>query len=163
MSHPRQRLRNIMGLTFGTAALVAIVVGPASAHLEASPGSVPPGSTVKVTFLVEHGCAGSPTKKVAIKLPSSVVATRPAGPSGWVGTVSGRVLTFDGGTLGAKTPGKFTAVITFPKAKGLLTFPAVQTCVNGVNNWIAVPTKADPSPAEPAPQIGVGVKRSAPA
>ena len=76
MSHPHQRLRRIMGVTFGTAALVAIVVGPASAQL--------------------------------------------------------------------------------------LTFPAVQTCLKGVNNWIAVPTKADPNPDEPAPQIGVGVKLSAP-
>lgn len=151
-----------MGVTFGAAVLVAVVVEPASAHLEASPGSVLSGSTVKVTFNVEHGCAGSPTKKVAIKLPAGVVATKPAGPSGWVGTVREQVLTFDGGTLGAKTPGKFTAVITFPKAKGLLAFPAVQTCAKGVNNWIAVPTKADPNPAEPAPQIGVGVKRSSP-
>ena len=160
MSHPPQRVRRI---TVGAAVLVALVVGPASAHLEVSPGSVLSGSTVKVTFTVEHGCAGSPTKKVAIKLPAGVVVTTPAGPSGWFGTVSGQVLTFDGGTLGAKTPGKFTAVITFPKAKGLLTFPAVQTCIRGVNNWIAIPTKADPSPAEPAPQIGVGVKRATPA
>lgn len=162
-SGPRRSAPRIRrGVTVVAGAVVATFAlsGPASAHLASSPNRVTPGSTTKVTFTVEHGCDGSPTVKVAIKLPAGVTATEPIGPKGFVGSVAGSVLTYDKGSLGPKAHGAFSAVLTFPKTTGVLTFPAVQTCVKGATSWIAVPTKAVPKPAHPAPQIGVGVKVS---
>ena len=142
----------------GSVVATVALAGPAFAHLEASPTRVSPGSTVKVSFTPEHGCNGSPTVKLAIKLPAGVTATKPVGPKGFVGSVAGNILTFEKGSLADKARGSFAAVMTFPKTKGLLAFPAVQTCRKGSTSWIAVPTAAMPEPAHPAPRIGVGVK-----
>lgn len=156
LSATRRGLTVVAGAAFASIAFG----GPAFAHLAASPSTVTPGSTVKVTFTIQHGCDASPTVKVAIKLPTGVTAAKPAGPKGFVGAVAGNVLTYDKGTLGPKTHGAFTAVLTFPPTTAVLSFPAVQTCAKGAISWIAVPTKAVPKPAHPAPQIGVGVKAS---
>ena len=113
---------------------------------------------MKVTFTAEHGCNGSPTTKLAIKLPVGVTAKKPVGPKGFFGSVAGNVITFDRGTLAPTVHGAFTAVLTFPKTKGLLAFPAVQTCVKGSTSWIELPVAGGTEPAHPAPQIGVGAK-----
>ena len=90
--------------------------------------------------------AAHPTTKLAIKLPAGVTAKKPVGPKGFVGSVAGNVITFDRGTLAPTVHGAFTAVLTFPKTKGLLAFPAVQTCVKGSTSWIELPWQAAPSP-----------------
>ena len=155
-----QRRTRIVIVFAGVVVSTLALAGPAFAHLESSPTTVTPGSTVKITFTAEHGCNGSPTTKLAIKLPVGVTAKKPVGPKGFVGSVTGNVITFDKGTLAPTVHGAFTAMLTFPKTKGLLAFPAVQTCVKGSTSWIELPVAGSTELAHPAPQIGVGVKGS---
>jgi uncharacterized protein YcnI len=161
---PKSATRQPMGSRsftrrFGQVSVSAAVllVGPlaigAPAHIDPKPSLVKAGSTVVVTFGVEHGCADSPTTKLAIKLPTGVSAETPKGPKGFVAEVNESIVSFSGGSL--PKAGAFSVTLTFPKTVGVLSFPVVQTCAKGSTSWIGVTSKSNPKPKTPAPQIRV--------
>lgn len=55
----------------------------ASAHVSVSPNTTAAGSYALLTFGVPHGCAGSPTTKVAIKIPEQITAVTPTVNPNW--------------------------------------------------------------------------------
>jgi periplasmic copper chaperone A len=122
----------------------------AEAHAEAKPSNVKAGARATITFVIEHGCSGSPTTGVAVKLPSGVTKPAATNPKGWTSSTKGNVVNWSGGTLPAKTEGSFQLTMTFPSTAAVLTFPLVQTCAKGTVRWIEGP-KAD----RPAPTVKV--------
>jgi len=71
-----------VGGALGTVSVgVWMLVGQASAHVEASPASVAAGSTDTITFNVEHGCGDSATVKLEMKLADGVTDAKPAAPA----------------------------------------------------------------------------------
>ena len=126
---------------------------PAGAHIEPYPSSVKPGSTNTVEFGIKHGCDESPTTKLAFQIPKGATKVTPQGATGWIGEVTGRVVTFTGGPLDANTSRKIGEIeFTAPKKTGTLYWKVVQTCEVGETRWVSKSEKAD----HPAPAIKVG-------
>jgi periplasmic copper chaperone A len=146
----------------GAVITLALLLGAASAagaHVHASPDKVVSGATATVSFVIGHGCAGSPTTKVAIKVPSTVSKVAGVAPKGWKAAVAGSVVTFSGSTLPDKTKGLFGVSFVAPMKTGVLEFPTVQTCVKGETSWIQ-PTPANgKEPNYPIPTVLVTAKK----
>jgi periplasmic copper chaperone A len=142
-----------------TATLMLVGTGAAGAHVHASPDKVVSGSSATVSFVIGHGCAGSPTTKVAIKVPSTVTKVAGVAPKGWKAAVVGSVVTFTGSTLPDKTKGLFGVSFVASTKTGVLEFPTVQTCVKGETSWIQ-PTPANgKEPDYPIPTVLVTAKK----
>lgn len=69
--------------TLALAALFA-TSSVASAHVDTNPTRVRPGSTSAVTFTIGHGCVGSPTTRLVLRVPAGVAFIKAgAMPKGW--------------------------------------------------------------------------------
>ena len=143
-----------------TAAIALSLVAPASAHVTATPSSAAAGSSTVVTFSVGHGCEGSPTTKIEIQVPESVLSvTATRNPYYDVESTieelaepvtdsHGNEVTERTSTIAytATTPlpdgqrDTFQLSFTVPDAEGeVLAFPTIQTCQQGETAWTEVP------------------------
>jgi uncharacterized protein YcnI len=147
--------RRSLGLGTSAVALVLAAASGAQAHVHTSPEQVKPGASTTVFFLIGHGCSGSPTTSVAIKVPATVTKVSGVAPKGWTASLSNSVVTFTGGTLADKVKGSFGVTFTAPAKTGTLLFPTVQTCVKGKNSWIDAPLANGAEPENPAPIVVV--------
>jgi periplasmic copper chaperone A len=164
------------------ATLVAfgLMQGSARAHVVLKNPRAEIGSTYRAVFSVGHGCGGSPTVKLRIKIPSGVVTVEPETKSGWELTTiiapydqpyadrgvmikEGIIEVVWTGLLPAKDVGTFAlkADISESLAEGLrLYFPVVQECQHGVERWI---DKSDDDSSDdnehPAPSLFLLPKR----
>lgn len=129
--------------------------GRADAHIDPEPSEAQPGSRVSVGFTVEHGCAGSPTVQLAMRLPDGVTEPAPEPLPGWTGTVDANVITFDGGPLPADQALTFRVSMTLPPTPDVtIYFPFVQRCETGETRWISIPTEGSSAELdEPAPAM----------
>lgn len=168
------------------AAASAIVAGvllcsatAASAHVTIQETDQKPDSYTVLTFGVPHGCDGSPTTKIRIKLPESIPTATPTVNPGWdINLVKEKLATpidlGEGESLTeriteiqytAKTPlpveyrDALAVSVHIPKdaAGTTLQFPTIQECVKGQTDWTMIPKKGqDPFElATPAPFINV--------
>lgn len=163
----------------GTAILAAgglmlLGAGVAAAHVTVDPSTTAAGSYSVLTFGVPHGCDGSSTTEVALKIPDGINSVTPTVNPGW--TVDKVMQTLDtplddghGGQLTERvdqvvytaiTPlpdgmrDKFELSVRLPDEAGAtLTFPAVQTCEEGEIAWIETAEEGQPEPDSPAPAI----------
>jgi Domain of unkown function (DUF1775) len=138
--------RGFLGAVIAVVALSAQAPQTANAHAKAKTSSFPGGSRQTLTFVIEHGCGTSPTNSVALKLPTGVTKPAPLNPKGWTSTVVNGVVTWKGGPLAADKKGSFDLILTFPKTKGIVSFPFVQTCNKGILRWIEGPKSKYPAP-----------------
>src|SRR5262245_27545238 len=151
-------------ITLPLLALAALVaVGVAAAHIDPTPSKALVGKTTTVAFTVEHGCDGSPTRTLAMRMPAGLTSTKPVPKAGWKITVtragaSVRQVTWRG-TLPDSRESRFAIRLGMPNRPGkTLYFPVVQRCTQGVIRWIEIPRKGQPEPEHPAP--GVTLVRS---
>ncbi len=138
-------------------ALLAVVVSAsaASAHVEPTKSKVKVGATETVGFTVQHGCDGSPTNTVALKLPAGISNPVPVDMKGWTGSVDKGIVTFKGGPLAPKTHATFSVKMKFPATPGDLAFPISQTCVKGSLLWAEKTVAGKAEPEHPAPVVKV--------
>jgi uncharacterized protein YcnI len=155
------------------AALAALALAPASAgaHVGIEPATAPAGAEVTFTVTVPHGCAGSPTTAIALKLPASIRAAWPAPAPGWSlestpagdladqgGETAQRIdiVRWADGDLPDGELGELRLRLALPDEPGaVLAIPAIQTCADGETRWIQIPAAGE-SPedlAAPAPTI----------
>ncbi|MBC2933829.1 YcnI family protein [Nocardioides sp. zg-1228] len=165
-------------LPAATAAVALSLVQPAGAHVTATPSTAAAGSYSIVTFSVGHGCEGSPTRRLEIQLPESVLSATPTRhPLYDVEVVRdeldepltdshGNEVTERVGSIvyTARTPlpegqrDAFELSFQVPDTEGeVLAFPTVQTCQKGETGWTQVPADGqDPDELEsPAPSFEV--------
>ncbi len=147
--------RRSFGLATATLTLLVATASGAVAHVNTSPEQVKPGAPATVLFVIGHGCSGSPTTSVAIKVPAAVSRVSGVAPKGWMTSVGNSVVTFTGGTLADKVKGSFGVTFTSPAKTGTLLFPTVQTCVKGKNSWIDAPLAGGAEPENPVPFVVV--------
>lgn len=134
------------------------IAGPVAAHIDPDPTQAQAGSTVTVGFTVEHGCDGSPTTQLDMRLPEGVVDPVAEAVGGWVGsvdTVDGdMIVTFVGGPLADDVEGTFEVTMTLPPTpETTIYFPFVQRCDVGEIRWIGIPTETGDELDEPAPAM----------
>lgn len=114
------------------------------AHIDPDPQEAPAGSVQSVGFTVEHGCDGSATVQLDMRLPEGVTDAVPEPPAGWTGGVDGRVVTFSGGPLPDDVEGTFRVRMTLPVTPGAtISFPFVQRCEQGETHWIQLGANAN--------------------
>lgn len=161
------------------AGLVGVAVAPtAGAHVTVSDTEQTAGAYTVLTFSVPHGCAGSATTEVAIKIPEPIADVTPTVNPNW--DVEKKMAQLDspiddghGGELTervdqvvytAKTPlpdglrDAFELSLQVPDEPGeTLYFPVVQKCEEGETAWIQTPSEGQSSHDldEPAPAVEI--------
>ena len=150
-------IRRTFLLSVGSALAALTIASPAVAHIDPDPTEAQAGSTLSVAFTVEHGCDGSPTIQLDMRLPEGVTEASPDPIDGWEGSIDADVVTFVGGPLPDDEEGTFSVTMTLPPTPDTtIYFPFVQRCEVGEIRWIAIPTDdAGDEPEEPAPAMAL--------
>ena len=159
-------LTRLCVLPAATAAIALSLVSPASAHVTATPSSAAAGASTVVTFSVGHGCVESPTTKIEIQVPESVLSVTATRNPFW--KVESTIAQLDepatdahGNEVTERTASvvytattplpdgqrdTFQLSFTVPDAEGeVLAFPTIQTCEKGENAWTEVPAEGQDS------------------
>ena len=157
------------------AAVLLGATGPATAHVSLETKQAPAGSTYKAVLQIGHGCEGSPTRSIRVQIPEGVIAVKAMPKPGWelttkVGqyaraydyfgaklTEGVKEIAWTGGNLPDEWYDEFVFRVRLPDAApgGVIRFPIVQECAEGVHRWIEVPAEGQNPDAvkEPAPSV----------
>ena len=144
-------LRQILRVGAAAAAIgfAITLASPASAHVEAQGETAVDGLTT-VTFSFSHGCNGSPTNSLKVKLPPTTNEVKPENPPSWSSTVDRSQLTWTGGPIADHDPGAFTVTMRLVGTKGETVYlPTVQGCEQGEDPWIESTPDAEADNAAP--------------
>ncbi|MFN3255344.1 MAG: DUF1775 domain-containing protein [Ilumatobacter sp.] len=150
------RIRHAAIVLLATASTL-LVASPALAHIDPDPTEAQAGSRLSVGFTVEHGCDGSPTTSLDMRLPDGITDATPEPPQGWEGSVADNVVTFVGGPLPDDQELTFNVALTLPATPDTTVYyPFVQRCEVGEIRWIGVPSDGSGDElAEPAPAMAL--------
>jgi uncharacterized protein YcnI len=155
--------------------MLAFATSAASAHITLETGEAVAGSAYKAVFRVPHGCEGSATVKITVKIPEGVIAVKPMPHAGWkLDIVKGQYaksydyygskldegvtqVSWSGGNLPDDYYDEFVlrGMIAADLPEGMIYFPVVQECEKGVDRWIEIPEAGQPEPEMPAPGVKV--------
>ena len=167
------------------AASALICTSIASAHITLESQQTPVGSSYKAVLRVPHGCKGSATVAVRVRIPEGYLDVKPVPKPGWKldvakgkypksmslrdSKVSEGVTEVDwsGGNLPDAYYDEFvlTGYISDDLPAGqTMYFPIVQECERGVNRWIEIPAAESPQvdhseESEPAAALKLLPKR----
>lgn len=162
MSHqPSARnLTRLCVLPAATAAIALSLVSPAGAHVSATVSDASAGAVAVATFSVAHGCKESPTTRLEIQVPDSVLSVTPTRNPYYeveatIEQLDAPVTDDHGNTITehtssivytARTPlpsdqrDTFELSFQVPDAAGeVVRFPTIQTCEKGETAWTQVP------------------------
>lgn len=164
-----------MSQTFVLAVVVAILTAsaqPARAHATLDRNEAPADSFFNTFVNVPHGCEGSATLKVRVRIPEGVIGVKPQPKPGWDLSIRqeklekpiveshGRTITDVvaevtwSGKLLDENFDQFGLHMKLPNKPGeTLYFPTVQECEHGAHRWIEIPAagKTRGDYKEPAP------------
>ncbi len=147
-------------LPAATAAIALSIVSPASAHVSASVTDASAGAFTVLTLSVPHGCDGSPTTRIEIQVPESVLAVTPTRNPYYeleptIEQLDEPETDAHGNEITERTTSivytadtplpdgqRDTFELTFqvPDVEGeVLAFPTIQTCEKGETAWTQVP------------------------
>ena len=167
----------ILKLALGVAG-AHLCIGAAFAHVTLETAQAQVGSGYKAVLRVGHGCEGSPTTAIRIRIPEGIVAVKPMPKPGWkLDVVTGKYpktynlahgvkmsegvteISWSGGNLPEAFYDEFVFTATIAddmKAGQAVYFPTVQQCEKGVHRWIEIPPAGAHGGAEagePAPAL----------
>jgi periplasmic copper chaperone A len=149
------------------------LVSSAFAHVTLEHNQAAVGAPYKAVLQVPHGCDGSPTTAIRVRIPEGVIDVKPMPKPGWTlnlvkgnygkvhslfrAQVSQGVTEIDwtGGNLPDDYYDEFvfqSFLATDLQAGQTIYFPVVQECAKGVHRWIEIPTAGSDYP-EPAPGL----------
>ncbi|HEY4333917.1 MAG TPA: DUF1775 domain-containing protein [Ilumatobacteraceae bacterium] len=148
-------VRTSTAMLGASAVAMSLGVGAVFAHIPASPIAIEAGKPATIAFDVEHGCAGSNTVELDIKMPDGITDGAPVAKPGWTTNSVSGIISFAGGNLDAKTPDTFSITFTAPATAGEINFPIVQKCAVGESDWITPQLDGQPEPDFPAAQVKV--------
>jgi len=69
--------------------LLALLTGPASAHVTLDRAELPADSSVRVALRVTHGCGGAATTGLRVRIPPELRGARPMPHAGWALAIGG--------------------------------------------------------------------------
>ena len=167
------------------AAGVLVYIVTASAHVELENRQASVGSGYKAVMRVSHGCSGSATTMIRVRIPEGVLDVKPMPKAGWkLDVVTGKYpksygqrgakvsegvteISWSGGNLPNAFYDEFvfTGAISEDLQPGQsVYFPVVQECEKGVHRWIEIPATPDAPAAQgegssPAPGLRLVPRR----
>ncbi|MPZ59498.1 MAG: DUF1775 domain-containing protein [Rhizobiales bacterium] len=138
---------------------VFLLAGNAAAHVTANPNEAAADSFFRAFLRVPHGCEGSSTVALRVKIPEGLISVKPQMKPGWTIEIKmrkldqpidaghGRMITetvdevaWRGGPLPDAYFDEFGLSMKLPAKPGeTLYFPTVQECERGVHRWIEIP------------------------
>jgi len=163
-------------LALGAAGAVLFACA-APAHITLETREAPVGAPYKAVLRVPHGCEGTATIALRVRLPDGMISVKPMPKPGWrIETVTGKYaktydyfhgaklsegvteVSFTGGSLPDAHYDEFvvTGFLAADLEPGkVLYFPVVQECEKGVHRWIEIPPagKTSGDYPEPAPAL----------
>jgi uncharacterized protein YcnI len=159
----------------GAVAAATMTALPAHAHITLEKREASPASYYKAVFMVPHGCAGSPTTKIRVRIPEGVIAVKPMPKPGWsIETIrSAYSVSYQlhgsavsegvrevawSGKLADDNYDEFvlsTYLTSGLKSDTTLYFPVVQECEQGVSRWIEIPQEGKPAHDSKSPAPGL--------
>jgi uncharacterized protein YcnI len=172
----RRTFARTLALPAAVAGLSVLAVAPALAHVSISPGEAAANDYTVQTVSVPHGCDGSATTQVIIRIPDEIVEVTPTRNALWeVKKTMTRLATplkaedgdeitekVDTVTYTARTPlpdgyrDAFELSFQVPDTPGkTLVFPTIQKCVQGQTDWIETAAPGAAEPEHPAPSLKV--------
>ena len=156
-------------------AVVVLAAAPrARAHATLDRSEAPADSFFNTAINVPHGCEGSATLRVRVRIPDGVIGVKPQPKPGWELAVRkeklktpiveshGRTITEVvaevtwSGRLDDENFDQFRIHMKLPDKPGeTLYFPVVQECEKGVHRWIEIPAAGESRGdyKEPAPSL----------
>lgn len=162
--------------------VVLLAAGPGRAHVTLDRNEAPAESFFNAMVNVPHGCEGSPTLKVRVRIPDGVIGVKPQPKPGWELVIRKEKLAQPIVESHGRTISEVVAEVTWtgklldenfdqfgihmrlPDKPGeTLYFPTVQECETGVHRWIEIPApgKSRGDYKEPAPFLRLTPKRAA--
>lgn len=141
------------------AGLIALSAAPAAAHVTITPSTTAAGATAVVRMEVPHGCEGSATTDLAVRMPEGVSDLAADDTERWSAEAAVGSITFH---TDSPLPDALRDEVVFSvrlpdQAGAELVFPVVQRCQEGESAWTEV--AADEASREalemPAPVIVV--------
>jgi uncharacterized protein YcnI len=154
-------------------AVAALTTTSAFAHVTLETQQAPIGAAYKAVLRVPHGCNGSATTAIRVKIPEGLIDVKPMPKPGWtLNVVKGKYAksyslfkaqVSEGATeidwSGGKLPDDYYDEFVFAgflasdlEPGKMLYFPVVQECEKGVHRWIEIPADGSEYP-EPAPGL----------
>lgn len=154
-----------------------VASGSAYAHITLERSEAPVGIPYKAAMRVPHGCDGTATTAIRVKIPDGVVAVKPMPKPGWtVSTLKGKYsktydyfhnaklsegvleVSWSGGKLSDEHYDEFVfqGFLSGSLETGkTIYFPVVQECEKGAHRWIEIPAegKSVGDYKEPAPGL----------
>jgi uncharacterized protein YcnI len=170
--------RSSFGVARGTFAAIFMLatcgLAPrAFAHVTLEQSQAPVGMSYKAVLQVPHGCDGSATTAIRVRIPEGVIDVKPMPKPGWtINLVKGkyaaahslyRARVSEGVTeidwSGGRLPDEYYDEFVFQSFLAsdlqpgqMLYFPVVQECEKGIHRWIEIPAEGADYP-EPAPGL----------
>jgi uncharacterized protein YcnI len=157
---------------FAAAAALAALVVSAGAHVTLETQEAKVGAPYKGVLRVPHGCEGTATTAIRVKIPEGVIGVKPMPKPGWTlaTTTAKYPKTYklyhrevtEGVTeiswSGGKLPDAWYDEFVFQSVVGSdleagkpIYFPVVQECEKGVHRWIEIPAAGKSAADYPAP------------
>ena len=177
------RPRRTAARLVAAAALPLLVLGvasPAGAHVTITPSTTAAGARAVLDVHVPHGCDGSATTAVTIRIPEEIDSVIPSSSAPWEqeletgsrGDEAGeRVVAVTYRTDAPLSDDREDVValsVELPETEGaILVFPTIQTCEQGEAAWIEVPEPGQdpdelvlPAPALVVTPAGSGARQA---
>jgi periplasmic copper chaperone A len=176
---PGARPRTVAAAVLGAAALTVLLPGTAHAHVGMTADTTAAGSYAVLTLAVPHGCEGSPTTQISIRVPASITTVTPTVNPGWTvrkveKALAAPVSLEDGDQStnrvvevvwrarqplpdGFRDTLSLQVLLPADAAGQELAFPTVQTCAGGETAWTQMPATGQDDDAleHPAPSVVV--------
>jgi periplasmic copper chaperone A len=156
------------------AATALACASPALAHVTLENRAAPVGASYKAVLRVPHGCEGSATIAVRVRIPAGYIDVKPMPKPGWkLNVVRGKYdkpvsqrdakvsegvteVDWAGGNLPDAYYDEFvlTGYLGDDLSAGqTMYFPVVQECEKGAHRWIEIPAAGQQEAPEPAPGL----------
>lgn len=139
MMRTRAVLRAVVpGVLVGT--VLVLTGGTAAAHVTIAVSTTAAGATTVVRLEVPHGCAGSATTELAVRMPDEVTELSAESTERWVAEPAGESITFHtDDPLPDALRDEVAFSVRLPDDPGAeLVFPIVQRCEEGEAAWTEV-------------------------
>jgi uncharacterized protein YcnI len=166
-------------IALGAACAAMLYVPVSFSHVSLAVKQAPIESRYQAVMRVPHGCKGSPTVKLRVRIPEGVVGVKPQPKAGWIlETIKGdyakpyalygaqvgsgvREVIWSGGRLPDEHYDEFVFVAYLSNgltAGNTLYFPVVQECEQGVERWIDTPGQDEKAPDDHSDSPAPGLK-----